>query len=252
MSLLGLTAVVTGAASGIGLAVADRFTEEGARVAALDISHEGLDVLCARNPEVLGIKCDVANDGDVERAFARVDDELNRIDLLVNAAGIRPTRRSLAEFAVSDWDREVAVHLRGCFLCSQQALARLLAQGHGGSIINVASAAGIRGVPGIHAYVAAKHAIVGLTKAAALENWQFGIRVNAIAPGAVDTPLFRGDKQLSEAHKASLRVSEPVDVANIAVFLAGDGSRSMSGAIISADGGTTAGFLDLHDRRPPR
>lgn len=223
MRLAGKTVLVTGAASGIGLACADRCEQEGGRVLRLDRAE-----------------CDVADEQQVERYFAGID----RLDVLINSAGIA-ARHAVSEQDPAGWDDVMRVNVRGLYLCSRAALPLMRAQG--GSIIHMASVVGVTGVRNRAAYSASKGAIVALTRNMALDYAGYGIRVNCLCPGFTRTPLTRGifadpDRlaKLTALHPLG-RLGEPEDIANAALFLASNEAAWITGQAIAVDGGFTAG-----------
>jgi NAD(P)-dependent dehydrogenase (short-subunit alcohol dehydrogenase family) len=232
--LAGQAAIVTGAARGIGAACAAMLERCGARVARLDLEvAEGL------------IACDVADEGSVERGFGEALARLGRLDILVNNAGIA-VRRNAFEISAAEWDRVLAVNLRGVFLCSRSA-AREMRRAGGGSIVNLASIMGFSG--GLFpnpAYQASKGGVVNLTRALALEFAPHGIRVNAVAPTFVKTdltePVFSNPQILAEVmrHTPLGRLPEPDDIAAAVAFLAGPAARCITGVTLPVDCGYLA------------
>jgi len=193
MQLIDRVAIVTGGASGIGEAIARRFAREGATVAILDIDKDKADRVAASitDGRAVAFACDVSREADVEPVVGQVAARLGMPNLLVNDAGIKPTLTPIDQLREADWDAMLDAHLRGCLLCTKHVIPHMKASGRG-AIVNIASLAGIRGRPLRHSYIAAKHGIIGLTKSVALECVADNIRVNAIAPGPVATPMLIG------------------------------------------------------------
>jgi NAD(P)-dependent dehydrogenase (short-subunit alcohol dehydrogenase family) len=262
-ALAGRVAVVTGGASGIGEAIVRRFAAEGAIVAILD-----RDAAAARRvaptvggPDVMAIGCDVSAEADVAAAIEAVAQRHKQIDVLVNNAGISATIAPIEELAESAWDEMMDIHAKGCFLCSKHDVRHMTRQRRG-VIVNISSLGVVRGRPLRHSYIAAKHAIVGLTKSMALEGIADNIRVNAIAPGPVATARKGpepGAEELGrrlEEHRA-LGGSEisfmirPDAVASAALFLASDEATNITGIVLPVDGGIMAGSLERGTLRFP-
>jgi 3-oxoacyl-[acyl-carrier protein] reductase len=236
-------AVVTGAGRGLGLAIARRLRSDGWRVEACDVDpgeagRDGFEVRAL----------DVTDPAAVAGTFAAIEEAAGGIDLLVNNAGI--TRRAPIErLSWEDWRAVIDVDLHGVFLCLQAAGRGMLARGSGGSIVNIASIAADRGQPGRAPYGAAKAAVVGLTRAAAVEWAARGIRVNAVGPGYVDSGVFRegiSSGQLDEAEILARipmgRLCEAEDIAAAVAWLASPESRYMTGQVLYVDGGFLADF----------
>jgi NAD(P)-dependent dehydrogenase (short-subunit alcohol dehydrogenase family) len=252
----GKVAVITGAASGIGAATAQRFCREGAAVVVADLNPAGGRAVVEACTEAGGrarfMRTDVSVEGDVAAAIAAAVDAYGRLDVLFNNAGLGGAIGRIEETAVEDWDRTQAVLLRGVFLGIKHAIPRLRASG-GGSIISTASVAGLRAGAGPHAYSAAKAAVINLTRTAALELAADHIRVNCICPGGIHTPLlgqrFPGsDDQLAQLLAVAQplpRTGTPDDIAAMALFLASDEARFVTGAAMVVDGGFTAGGSQL-------
>jgi NAD(P)-dependent dehydrogenase (short-subunit alcohol dehydrogenase family) len=246
----GQVAIVTGAASGIGRATATRLAQEGAAVACLDVSAEALDAVVSElEAEVPGISgvlrvaCDVTDEGAVRSAVTRTARELGRPSVVCNVAGIGGFEHS-ANLSLERFERVIAVNLTGTFLVCRESLPHL--EDGGGCIVNVASTAGIMGQAYSAAYCASKGGVVMLTKALAAEYITRGVRVNAVAPGGVDTPLIGSfsppegaDLKLLRKIVSPMGFASPDQIAASIAFLASDESSYTTGAILTVDGGIT-------------
>ena len=238
------TALVTGATSGIGRATAVAFAEEGARVAVLDRSREALqrtaEAIREAGAEVLVLACDIARPEQVEAAIAETVATFCRLDIAFNNAGIENVAAPVAEIALADWDRILDINLRGTFVCMKHEIAQMLRQG-GGVIVNTASGAGIRGVAGGAGYAASKHAVIGLTKSAALDYATANIRVNAVLPGNIATPMMDrftgGDLRKAIDLEPVGRLGRPEEIAEAVLWMSADLGAFVTGAAISVDGG---------------
>ena len=242
--LAGRVAFVTGAGSGIGRAIATRFAEEGADVAAVDLNEraasETVDLVRAFGRRAEVIRADVSAAAEVEAAAQRAAAAFGRIDILVNNAGI--TRDSTIRNMTDDaWDLVLDVHLKGTFLCTRAVLARMRDGGRGGAVVNMSSISGKIGNFGQANYAAAKAGIAALTKVTAREYARYGIRANAIQPGLIDTPMTRAmGEEMLKARVADTplgRIGRPEEVANVALFLASDLASYITGAVIEVTGG---------------
>jgi meso-butanediol dehydrogenase/(S,S)-butanediol dehydrogenase/diacetyl reductase len=242
-------AVVTGAGSGLGRATARRLTADGALVAALDIDETAAKDTAAQietdGRTARAYACDVSDWRSVEPAVAKVANDLGRPEILVNCAGIGKFVRSEEESA-ENWSRIIGVNLTGTFLMCRAVLPHLL--GGGGVIVNVASNAGLMGQPYSAAYCASKGGVVNLTRALGVEYRARGVRVNAVAPGGMNTPMIStwgfpdGAKPEDFAAITSpLGYAEPEEIAGLIAFVASDDARYMVGQIVSMDGGITCG-----------
>jgi len=240
-------AFVTGAASGIGLATAKAFAVNGYAVALVDRTEEAgraAEAEIGQSAECVFIRCDVTDDPGVRDAVARTVERFGRLDAAFNAAGIDgETGKKAADVTMDNWLRVMAIDLTGVWSCMRHQIPEMLKSG-GGSIVNCASVAGVVGAPYVSAYVAAKHGVVGLTKAAALDYAGEGIRVNAVCPGFIDTPMSREfmTPEISDALMGQCpigRFADPGEVASAVLWLC-EGASYVTGQAISIDGGWTA------------
>jgi len=250
--LYGRCVLVTGAASGIGFATARLAAREGARVALCDRDEEqgtrAAAAIVAGGGDALFFRMDVTSDADVSAAVDAGVRAFGRLDGAFNNAGIstEPSGQSVkaADIALDAWQRVLAVNLTGVWQCMRHEIRHMLEAGPGGSIVNNASIAGLVGLPGQAAYTASKHGVVGLTRSAAAEYVGQGLRINAICPGFVETPLVApvferaGPKIL--AGVPVRRLGTPDEIADAVVWLLSDRSTFVAGAAIAADGGYTA------------
>jgi NAD(P)-dependent dehydrogenase (short-subunit alcohol dehydrogenase family) len=240
-------AVVTGAASGIGAAIAERFVEEGARCVLADIQDDaGREVAARFGDSASYVHGDVSVEDEVAAALETAAERFGRLDCVVNNAGILGAVGPIADVDGAAWRRSMAVLLDSVFYGTKHAARLMIEQGSGGTILNIASTAGVRAGLGPHVYTAAKHGVVGLTQSVAPELGRHGIRVNAIAPGGTVTSLTAyvttGDAgELGEASKrvgkgATIgRPAVPLDIANAALFLASAEASYVSGAVLVVD-----------------
>jgi 3-oxoacyl-[acyl-carrier protein] reductase len=239
----GRAAIVTGAAQGIGLAIARRLSEEGAAVVVADIDEERSRQAAMElqgQGLAIGVGCDVTDPEQVEALVARCREEVGDLDIMVNNAGI--TRdATMKKMPVEDFDAVIGVHLRGTWLGTKAASLAMREQGRGGAIVNISSISGKVGNAGQTNYSAAKAGIVGLTKAAAKEVGHAGVRVNAIQPGLIHTAMTaKMPAEIFEARVKEIplgRAGDPEDVANAALFLASDLSSYLTGIVIEVGGG---------------
>lgn len=255
VDLAGKVAVVTGAARGIGLAIADALAQNGARVAYSDLVQADAAEAAAQHPGSRGYRLNVTAADEVQTVLAQIVNDLGGIDILVNNAGVNTLahRVTIERFPRSEWDRLIDVDLTGVFNVSAAAIPHLLARG-GGRIINIASVAGLVPLRLQSAFVAAKAGVVNLTRSMALELGDRGILVNAIAPGSILTKgteqLFYGDDGKFKDSVAQLlahiplgRPGKPEEVAHAALFLSAPEASYMNGHTLVVDGGWTAGYM---------
>jgi NAD(P)-dependent dehydrogenase (short-subunit alcohol dehydrogenase family) len=249
----GKVALVTGGGSGIGRATAVAMAREGARAAVSDISKEGIDstvaLINSAGGQSIAIAGDVTEESDVANIVARTVSAFGRIDCAFNNAGVSgrsvgPAGQRLHELSQSSVARMFSVNLMGVFLCLKHEIAQMLAQGSGGAIVNTSSIAGLIGLPTSGHYVAAKHGVVGLTKTAAMEYAQDGIRVNCVNPGYIKTPMT--DEMMKTRYDEIMakvpvrRLGTPEEIAEAVVWLCSDRASFMTGASQLVDGGYCA------------
>ena len=248
----GKVALVTGAASGMGRAIAHAFAEEGASVVAADVNQAGGDETVALITAAGGIatfvRTDVSQAADVAAMVARAVDGYGRLDAAVNAAAIENETATIVDADEANFDRVLATNVKGVFLCMREEIRAMLALGNGGAVVNFGSTNSYRPQPQQTAYTASKHAVIGLTKSAAIEVAGQGVRVNAICPGAIDTPMLRGamerrgrDPQ-DVANRLSLlgRFGVVEEIAQAALWLCSDESTFTVGHALAVDGGYLA------------
>lgn len=245
-------ALVTGAGRGIGCAIAEVYAEHGAHVAVADILVDQAQAVAegihaAGGPKAIALHLDVTDPESVQRAVEATVVEFGRLDILVNNAGIH-LGHLIVDFPLEDWEQVFAVNMRGTFLCSKAVARQMIEQGEGGCIINISSASGKKPDPKGAAYCASKSAIIGFTRVLALELGPYGIRANAILPGATDTKMLRdvvdrvpGLMEELLARTALNKVATPRDQANAAVFLASDLASHVTGEQLVVSGGE---FMD--------
>ena len=245
-------AIVTGAAMGMGAATAQLFAAAGAKVVIADMNEaRGKEVVVgieAAGGNAFFQRVDISNSEQVKAMVDAAVEHYGRLDAAVNNAALTPDDKPIAEFDEDYWDRLMSIDLKGTALCMKWELQQMIRQGGGGSIINISSVSGFRPQPATPAYVAAKHGVNGLTKVAALENGALNIRVNAVAPGAIDTPMLQGALEqfnLTEeeyAPQLSLlnRFGQPREVAEASLWLASDQSSYVTGTVIHVDAGYTS------------
>lgn len=242
MQLKNKVAIVTGARQGIGYGIAIALAEEGCNVVVSDIEQEGCNDVVKKieslGSKALAVKCDVSKKVEVDNLIAKAVDTFGKLDILVNNAGIYPFKPFL-EMTEEDWDKVIDVNLKSVFLCSQAA-AKIMKEGC--KIISNSSIAALVGFPALSHYCASKGGVSSFTRSLALELAPQKINVNAIAPGAVDTPGAKSTEEIAEQTIAAIplkRMGVPEDIANTVVFLASDKSNYITGQTIVVDGGWT-------------
>src|SRR5487761_144989 len=249
-SLAGKSTIITGGGSGIGRATALIVAREGARVIIGDVSErdgaETVRMVREQSGEAEFVRCDVARASDADALVAAAVKKFGRLDCAFNNAGIAGAQRKTADYSEEEWDRIMAVNLKGVWLCMRAEIRQFLAQKSSGAIVNTASAAGLVASHSMPAYTAAKHGVVGLTKCAAIEYARAAIRINDVCPGVVDTPLVAG--MIAEQPKLAGRLDqvEPVgrkaragEIGEAVAWLLSDAASFVTGASISLDGGLT-------------
>lgn len=242
------TAIVTGASFGIGRATALAFAERGANVVLADWAEndETLKLIKKTGGEAIFVKCDVSQETDVKNLIDKSIEKFGRIDHAFNNAGTEGQTARTHECSDENWERVIGVNLKGVWMCMKYQIPHMLEQGKG-TIVNNASVAGLVGFMGVPAYVASKHGVVGLTKNAALEYAKQNIRVNAVCPGIIKTPMidrFTGkakevEKQFTDMEPVG-RMGEPEEVAEAVIWLCSDAASFVTGHAMTVDGGWVA------------
>jgi NAD(P)-dependent dehydrogenase (short-subunit alcohol dehydrogenase family) len=249
-SFAGKVAFVTGAANGIGRAAALAFAREGADVVIADVSEQGNQETARMVEEAgrraLAVRCDVSRAEDVKAALDKAVEAFGRLDCAFNNAGVEQPITATADLTEEEWDRIVSINLRGVFLCMKHEIPLMLRQG-GGAIVNTSSGAGVKGFAGQAAYCAAKYGIVGLSKAAALDYAKSNIRINAVCPGIIETPMmdrFSGGTPEGRARVIAQepigRMGKPEEIAAAVIWLCSDAAAFVVGHAMVIDGGQTA------------
>ena len=244
-------ALVTGSGSGIGRASALTFAREGAKVVVADVSVNGgeetVQMIKKAGSEAIFVKTDISKANEVNALINAAVETYGRLDCVHNNAGIEGVSAPMADYPDEEWDRVIDINLRGVWLCMKAEIRQMLKQG-GGAIVNTASTLGVVGIQGISAYVASKSGVVGLTKAAALDYATSGIRINAVMPGVIRTPMM--DRQMGEnAHLAEQqyialepigRLGRPEEIAEAVVWMCSDAASFVLGHAMAVDGGYLA------------
>jgi NAD(P)-dependent dehydrogenase (short-subunit alcohol dehydrogenase family) len=240
-------AIVTGSSSGIGRAAARRFAEEGARVVAADVDVDGgsetVEAIRDAGGEATFVETDVSDRGAVETMVETAVDRYGGLDFAFNNAGIEGRNDSLVDQGDDDWERVIDINLKGVFLGLRAEIPAMLDDG-GGVIVNTSSIAGVVGFQGVSPYVASKHGVIGLTKTAALEYGREGVRVNAISPGVIETPMVEraaaANPEMIDAVSEATpmgRVGDPEEIGDAAVWLCSDDASFVTGETLVIDGG---------------
>lgn len=250
MTLDNKVTLVTGGGSGIGRATALAFAREGARVVVADIAPEAaaetVETITAKGGDAISIKTDVTQSADVQRLIEDIVTKYGRLDCAFNNAGVAGDMVRTADVTEEDFDRIIAVNLKGVWLCMKYEIRQMIPQG-GGVIVNIASAAGLVGTHSMPVYGASKHGVVGLSKSAAVEYARKGIRVNAVCPSVIRTPMIeRVFERLPQFEDATIRLNPfrrlgtAAEVAEAVVWLCSDAASYVNGATLSVDGGFVA------------
>lgn len=250
-TLEGKVVVITGAATGIGRASAELMAREGASIVIGDVNEidaaETTKLINEKGGEAIFVKTNVSDESDVENLVNIVVEKYGRLDCAFNNAGIEGALAPTSDHREADWNKVIDINLKGVFLCMKHQIRAMLGTG-GGCVVNTASALGKVACPNMPAYVASKHGVIGVTRAAALEYSRHGVRINAIAPGVIETPMMRDRvfDQAPEAEEALLamhpigRFGRPEEIAEAVRWLCSDAATFVTGEVLSVDGGFVA------------
>ena len=247
----GRVALITGAGSGIGRATSKIFAREGAKLVLADVVEDGgqetLRMLKEAGADAMFVKTDVSRWADVEAMVAKAAEKYGRLDCAFNNAGIEGEGGQTHECTEANWNRVIAINLTGVWLCMRAEITQMLKQGGSGAIVNTSSGAGLAGIRGMPAYVAAKHGVAGLTRAAALEYGRHNLRINAVCPGPIRTPMMarglqrRPDLEERYARSEPLkRLGEPEEIGEAVAWLCSDRASYVTGLPMPVDGGFMA------------
>jgi NAD(P)-dependent dehydrogenase (short-subunit alcohol dehydrogenase family) len=247
----GKIALVTGGTSGIGRDTAVLFARAGTKVVVAGRREregsETIDLIRAAGGDGLFVKTDVSKASEVEALVQKAVEHFGRLDIAFNNAGVEGVWAPIVRQSEEDWDRTININLKGVWLCLKYEIRQMLRQGGGGAIVNMSSILGMIGSAGVAAYSASKHGVVGLTKTAALENAKSGIRVNAVCPGYIETPMADRTLRVPSVHQYVVnchpigRLGKPMEIAEAVVWMCSDGASLMTGQSLVLDGGFLAG-----------
>jgi NAD(P)-dependent dehydrogenase (short-subunit alcohol dehydrogenase family) len=249
--LEGKVALVTGGTSGIGRESAVVFAKAGAKVVVAGRrevqGQETVELVRAVGDDSLFVRTDVSNASEVEGLVQKAVERFGRLDVAFNNAGIEGVYAPIVRQSEEDFDRTININLKGVWLCLKYEIRQMLKQGSGGAIVNMASVLGLVGSVGVSAYSASKHGVIGLTRTAALENATRGIRVNAVCPGFIETPMSDRTLRVPAVHKFAVgchpigRLGKPTEVAEAVLWMCSDRASFMTGQLLGLDGGFLAG-----------
>lgn len=249
MSFKNKVALVTGASQGMGFSTAKAFAEAGASVVLADVRaeglHQGVESLTRAGLTAMAVVCDVSDPDQVKAMVEKTVSTYGKLDAAFNNAGIQTPQIPAADMSYEDYDRTMAVNLRGIFNCLKYQIPQMVEQG-GGAIVNCSSQGGVTGFPGQAAYIASKHGVIGLTRTAALDYAQKGVRINVVCPGVIQTPmvdaLLRGRKDVTDQLISAIpagRLGQPEEIASAVLWLCSPGASFVIGHALLVDGGFT-------------